>query len=355
MWRVEMKALSVDQNGKLEVCDVPKPVYGDCQALVKTLSCGVCNGTDMKLIHGSFKNMTHYPMLLGHEAVGQVVEKGKYVTSFEIGDIVLLPFLYGDVGKYSSGWGAYAEYGIVGDAKAYISHGMGPGTKEFDDSFYAQTVIKPEYGLTAVEASMIVTFREVLSAIRRFGFQANQDVVIFGAGPVGLCFTRFCKLLGMRTVITIDISDDKTEQACNMGADIVINSSKEDVEAMVLKYLPEGADYVVDAVGINQLLNQGMRLIKYNGKVCGYGISPKLGMDLDWSDAPYNWQLHFVQFPRKKEEAEAHSQIMAWIAAGALKPSDFISNVFEFDHILDAFGLVEKRLPDTKKVVIRYS
>ena len=84
-------------------------------------------------------------------------------------------------------------------------------------------------------------------------------------------------------------------------------------------------------------------------KYVGYGISPKLGMDLDWSDAPYNWQLHFVQFPRKKEEAEAHSQIMAWIAAGALKPSDFISNVFEFDHILDAFGLVEKRLPDTKK------
>ena len=48
---------------------------------------------------------------------------------------MLLHFLYGDVGKYSSGWGAYAEYGIVGDAKAYISHGMGPGTKEFDDSF----------------------------------------------------------------------------------------------------------------------------------------------------------------------------------------------------------------------------
>ena len=187
-----MKALSVDQNGKLEVCDVPKPVYGDCQALVKTLSCGVCNGTDMKLIHGSFKNMTHYPMLLGHEAVGQVIEKGKYVTSFEIGDIVLLPFLYGDVGKYSSGWGAYAEYGIVGDVKAYISHGMGPGTKEFDDSFYAQTIIKPEYGLTAVEASMIVTFREVLSAIRRFGFQANQDFVIFVAGDVGVCFSRFC-------------------------------------------------------------------------------------------------------------------------------------------------------------------
>lgn len=79
-----MKALSVDQNGKLEVCDVPKPVYGDCQALVKTLSCGVCNGTDMKLIHGSFKNMTHYPMLLGHEAVGQVVEKGSMLQALKL-------------------------------------------------------------------------------------------------------------------------------------------------------------------------------------------------------------------------------------------------------------------------------
>ena len=66
-------------------------------------------------------------------------------------------------------------------------------------------------------------------------------------------------------------------------------------------------------------------------------------------------RLGIMRKSEKKEEAEAHSQIMAWIAAGALKPSDFISNVFEFDHILDAFGLVEKRLPDTKKVVIRYS
>ena len=72
-------------------------------------------------------------------------------------------------------------------------------------------------------------------------------------------------------------------------------------------------------------------------------------MDLDWSDAPYNWQLHFVQFPRKKEEAEAHSQIMAWIAAGALKPSDFISNVFEFDHIFRCIWACRKALTRYKK------
>lgn len=349
-----MKALSVSRDGQLSVPEIAKPKYGECQALVKTLSCGVCNGTDMKLIHGTFKNMDQYPMLLGHEAVGRIVEVGDKVTTLKVGDIVLLPFLYEGTDGYACGWGAYAEYGVVGDAQAYIANGMGPGSKGFDEGFFAQTVIQPTDKVDPVGAAMIITFREVLSAIKRFGFEANRDVVIFGAGPVGLCFTKFSKLLGLRTVITVDIMDDKIAEAKKMGADYVLNSTKADVNAEIRNLLPEGADYVVDAVGINALLNQGMELIKYNGKVCGYGISPKLGMDLDWSRAPYNWSLHFVQFPSKKEEAAAHSQIMAWINSGVLNPYDFISDVVEFDHILDAFRLVEQRLPATKKIVIKY-
>lgn len=348
-----MKSLCVE-GGVLSVIDVEKPAYNDCQALVKTVSCGVCNGTDLKLIHGTFKNMDRYPMLLGHEAVGRVVEVGSKVVNFKVSDLVLLPFLYEDASGCSAGWGAYSEYGVVGDAAAYIANGMGPGTKEFSESFLAQTVIRPDDRVDGVEAAMIITFREVLSAIRRFGFQPNQDVVIFGAGPVGLCFTRFSKLLGLRTVITVDIMDDKIQEAKRMGADHVFNSTAVEVNKEIRRILPDGADYIVDAVGINALLNQGMELVKDNGKVCGYGISPKLGMDLDWSSAPYNWSLHFVQFPQKGEEAQAHSQIMAWINSGVLNPKDFISDIIDFDQIVDAFELVEKRLPTTKKIIIRY-
>jgi len=206
----------------------------------------------------------------------------------------------------------------------------------------------------AVEASMVVTFREVLSAIRRFQFKPNESIFIIGAGPVGLCFTKFCKLLGLKTVITSDIDDEKTAFAKKMGADFIFNSKNTDVNAEVKKMFPEGIDYVVDAVGINELINQAMALIKYNGKICCYGISPKLGMDLDWSRAPYNWTLQFVQWPSKKEEAEAHAQIMSWIKLGVLKPMDFISDVFDFAHIIDAFKLVEERKSSTKKIVIKY-
>ena len=114
-----MKTLVVDRKGKLSIEEIPVPSYGECQALVKMKSCGVCNGTDMKLIHGTFKNFNSYTAILGHEGVGEVVEVGARVTGLKKGDIVLLPFLEENVGNLTPGWGAYSEYAVVGDPAAY--------------------------------------------------------------------------------------------------------------------------------------------------------------------------------------------------------------------------------------------
>jgi len=349
-----MKSLVVDKNGVLSIKEVTIPTYGECQALVKLLSCGVCNGTDGKLIHRTFKNFDTYPAILGHEGVGEVVEVGAKVTNLKIGDIVLLPFLEKETDGYASGWGAYSEYAVVGDVEAYIKNGMGEGSRGFSEAYFAQNVIKPTDKVNPVNAAMIITFREVLSAMRRFGFKENKNVLIFGAGPIGLCFTKFSKLLGLQTVMTVDIADDKIKAAKEMGADYVFNSKTCDVNKEVKALFPKGVDFIVDAVGVNQLINQAMELICYNGKICGYGISAQLGMDLDWSKAPYNWSLDFVQWPSKKEEGEAHAQIMAWINLGVLNPDDFISHVFEFEDIIKAFELVEARESTTKKIVIRF-
>lgn len=346
-----MKGLVVDKEGKLSIRDLSKPQFNEYQMLVKMISCGVCNGTDMKLVHRNFKGFDAYPAVLGHEGVGRVVEMGAKVKNFKVGDVVLLPFLEGMTDDCYSGWGAFAEYAVTGDWKAMAEGGKGPGTPGFSEGSYAQQII-PE-GIDPVGAAMIITFREVLSATKRFGFSENSSLVIFGAGPVGLCFTKFAKLLGLGPVIVFDIMDDKLTEAASMGADYVFNSTKADVKQEVLKLCPEGVDFVVDAVGINQLINQAMELVKYNGKICCYGISPKLGMELDWSKAPYNWTLQFVQWPSKKEEAEAHLQIISWIKMGVIRTEDFISDVIPFENVLDAFQMVEERKA-RKKIVIAF-
>ena len=343
-----MKTLTCDAEGKLSVQEIPKPTYTSKQALVKTIACGICNGTDAKLIHRSFKgfNPDQYPLMLGHEGVGEVIEVGSEVTSYKIGDKVLLPFvdadpeLYGDL---QSAWGAYSEYGIIHDAAAY-PEGTAP------ECAYAQTVL-PE-SIDPVNASMIVTLREVLSSIRRFGIKEKESVAIFGCGPVGLTFIRFMKLLGVGPIIAFDVIGEKLTEAKKNGADYAFNSKTDDVVKAVHMICPDGVRYVLDAVGLTSLINFSMELVCDQGKMCCYGISPVTNMQIDWENAPYNWGLQFQQFPSKKEEGEANDQINEWILNGTIELKDYISDYFEFDEILGAFEKLERREIAKKGIVV---
>lgn len=342
-----MKTLVVNKDGSLEIREVAKPSITSKQALVKMVSCGICNGTDAKIIHRAFKGigLEQYPLVLGHEGVGEVVELGSEVTSYHIGDKVLLPFLDADpdtMGELGSAWGAFSEYAVVNDTAAFGSAGA-------PECAYAQTVL-PDW-IDAVDGAMIVTLREVLSSIKRFGIGANNSVAIFGCGPVGLTFIRFMSLLGVHPIIAFDVKDEKIEEALRMGADYAFNSKKSDPKTEILQICSGGVQFVLDAVGMLSLINQSMEFICDQGKMCCYGISPKSSMEINWEKAPYNWQLQFQQFPNKIEEGEATNQILAWIRTGVIDLKDYISDYFKWDEILHAFEKLEKREISKKGIV----
>lgn len=324
--------------------EMPMPAYGPYDCLVKMESCGICSGTDMKILHHAFKGVEQYPVVLGHEGVGRVVATGSKVCSFLPGDLVLLPFWEDVPEGYASAWGSFSEYGTVRDAAAMERDGMVP-----PDSAYAQK--KLPAGFDPVGASMIITFREVLSTMKQFGMKENQSLFVLGLGPVGLSFVRFAKLMGMGTVIAADVQEEKLLLAQKQGADFVFNSRSRDIESAVREICPEGVDYALDAVGIPSFIRTALGCIRPEGKVCVYGISETMNAPLDWSACPYNWTLQFHHFPSKKAEGEAHAQIVAWIAAGALDPMDFISHVFPFAEIETAFDRLRRHLPSMKMVI----
>lgn len=343
-----MKTLVVSESGMLEVREIPRPSYNNKQALVRTISCGICNGTDTKLIHRTFKGIgkEQYPLMLGHEAVGEVVEVGSDVKKYKIGDRVLLPFVDADPVKYGdlgSAWGAYSEYTVVNDETAY-------GDGKAPECAYAQTIL-PDY-IDPVDAAMIVTLREVLSSIKRFGIHENSSVAIFGCGPVGLTFIRFMSILGVHPIIAFDVKEEKISEAIIKGADYAFNSSNVDPEAEIRRICPDGMQFVLDAVGMLPLINQSMHYLCDGGKMCCYGISPDCSMTLDWSRAPYNWQLQFQQFPSKAEEGLATEQVYAWIRTGVIDLKDYISDYFTFEHILDAFDQLKERRIGKKGIIV---
>lgn len=342
-----MRTLVVEKDGNLSIREVPKPKYNENQALVKMISCGICNGTDGKLIHGTFKGVEaeEYPLMLGHEGVGEVVEIGKNVKGYKVGDRVLLPFVDADpeiYGELGSAWGAYSEYAVVHDKEAY--EGDAP------ECAYAQTIVPED--IDPVDAAMIITLREVLSAIKRFGIKENNSVAVFGCGPVGLTFVRFLKLLGVSPVIAFDRHEEKVQDALKKGADYAFHIQKCDPKEEIRKICPDGVEFVLDAVGNSDIINQAMELICDQGKICCYGISANCNMQLDWSKAPYNWQLLFQQFPSKIEEGEVNEQVLSWIRTGVIDLEDYISDYFEFNHILEAFEKLEERKIAKKAIIV---
>nr|WP_263324385.1 zinc-binding dehydrogenase [Neobacillus sp. Marseille-Q6967] len=343
-----MKTLLVNADGQLEVSEIPVPKYTSKQALVKTISCGIC-GTDATIIQAGFKGFPRksYPLMLGHEGVGRVVEVGSEVTSFKVGDIVLLPFndadeeLYGSLG---SAWGAFSEYGVIHDKAAYQEG-------EVPEVAFAQQIV-PE-NIDPVDAVMLVTLREVYSTIKYFGIHSEDSVVVFGSGPVAVTFIKIMSLMGVQSIIGIARSEEKRRLLLENGATAAFNSREADVTNEIRMLYPDGVKYVLDAVGTVEIINQAMELIEDRGEILCYGVPKYDQMQLDWSKAPYNWKLNFQQMPSKLEESKAYGQILDWIRAGKINLKDFISDYFEFESVLDAF---EKYMNHRilKKAIITY-
>lgn len=341
-----MKTLVVNKDGTLEIKEVEVPKISDNQALVKTIACGMC-GTDVKLIHRTFKGFPEsiYPVMLGHEGVGEVVKIGKNVKGYHIGDKVLLSFVDADpdlYGNLHSAWGACSEYGVVNDLLAFA-----PG--EAPECAYAQKVLPDNIDKT--DAAMIITFREVLSNIKYFGIGSEDSIVIFGCGPVGLTFVKFLSLLGVKEIIAVDVVEEKLKTALGHGATKVLNSKTCILEEEVRKLFPEGGDYVLDAVGSPNIVNQSMGLIRDRGSILCYGIPEKEQMTLDFSKASYNWSLVFQQFPKKIEEGAVHEQIMEWIQTGKLDMKEFISDYFRFEDAVEGYAKLLNREVQKKGII----
>ncbi len=342
-----MKTVIVDREGRLSAAEAGMPVLAPWQALTRTIANGIC-GTDVTLIKGKFKGvpLEDYPVMLGHENVGEVIEVGPAVRNYRVGDKVILPFVDEDrenVGPYGSAWGAMCQYCVVNDAAA-LPEGVESEVAP------AQRVLPED--IDPVDAVMLVTFREVLSAVRYFGIRPGDPVAVIGAGPVGLTFLKMCKLSGASPVIAVVRNETKAKNAREIGADVVINTGVENLAARIRELVPGGLPHVIDAVGSQDVINQAMGLVRDRGQICCYGVPKQQDLHIDFSGADYNWVLNFQQMPRKDEEAAVHDELIEWIRAGKLDPKDFISDYYPFDQAVRAYEDAVNKKIQKKGIIV---
>jgi len=326
-----MKAVVVQQPGTLYVADVPDTKVDDYQALVRTLACAICNGTDRKIVDGTipFFGPEGYPGILGHESVGRVVKVGKKVTCYNEGDLVFRSMA--DVSGYNCFWGGFAEFGTVTDTKAMQADGASPSSRSVHPG---QQVIPREVDL--VEATVCITLKEVMSFLRGLQVRSGNSILILGYGPVGLSFAYLAKAIGLAPVIVAGRREEALRQAKKFGADETVNLNSETIDEKVKAVVKEGVDFVVDAIGKAHLVEEAAGSLNVDGKIATYAVTNR-------GDAALDREKVKNIASASPDESKAHDEIMKLWHDGRIEPDKFITHVLPMSEVKTGFSLIEQK------------
>jgi threonine dehydrogenase-like Zn-dependent dehydrogenase len=345
-----MRAVAVIQPGQVELVDIPEPQPGPYEARIRTEAVYLCNATDRKLIEGHFPGVETYPLLLGHETVGIVDKVGDKVRSFKPGERVIGALLLSPTDPaYASGWGGFSQYVLAGDHAAMLADGVADAAHGWLEVYEIMRSVPADIPLEA--AGLLCTWREVYGAFNDFNLRAGDDILVYGAGPVGLSFVRFARLLNLGYIAVVDILPEKRVRALRMGADEAF--APEDPRlADLSRRRGKALDAVIDAVGRESIINDALPLVRMGGSVCVYGVIDALSVQLHKKRAPYNFNLLVHQWPTRRNEAAAQEPLCEWLRQGKLAHNDFLSAEYPIEYIRQALEL--SRTGQTVKTLLRF-
>ena len=275
-----MKAAVIHQFGDFDVLKVediatPKPKPGN--VLVKILAAGV-NRLDHYLREGSVVPDFPFPHILGADAAGEVFRPGKGVTDFEIGDrVIVVPGYPQNEEDYDIYPGSQApSFGLPG---LHI-----PGTYAQYIEVPARFLLKDETGLTAAEAATLpVALATAVRAVKEVaGVKAGDSVLVqAGASGSGSMQIQVAKALGARVATTIR-NASKADAVREIGADLVINTSNEDLVERVKEWTDgRGADVVIDNLA-GDVFATSIAAAKATGVIVAFGFAagPEVKFDI---------------------------------------------------------------------------
>ncbi len=274
---------SIWRHPRLEVVERPMPSVGPDQVLIRVRACGVC-GSDMHFYETDeegyilYPGLTKFPVVLGHEFAGEVVEVGSEVTDLKAGDMVTCEEMIwcGHCTPCRNGFpnhcvnleeigftidGAFAEYIAIGAKYCWKVNSY---LERFGDEEKA-------YEAAALTEPTCVSYNAIFE--RAGGFRPGHYVSIFGAGPIGLAAIGLAEAAGAGLIVAFEISPQRRELAKRVGADYVYDPREVTPHEVLMELSQgEGFDFHVEAAGVPHLTVPEMeKSLAINGKIVQIG------------------------------------------------------------------------------------
>jgi L-iditol 2-dehydrogenase len=275
-----MKALVLEEYGKLVYEDVPRPEIAPDEVLVKVEACGIC-GSDVHGLDGS-TGRRQPPLIMGHEASGVVAEAGPAVRGWASGDRVTFDSTIYRLDDWYTRRGLYN----LGDGRMVL--GVSPGEYRRNGAF-AEFVAVPQHilygvpaGVSFEQAAMVEPVAVATHAVGLTPISVGDTAVVVGAGMIGLCLVQVLRAAGCARVFAVDLEPEKLDLARRVGADVALDPREADV-AKELAQATEGrgADVAFEAVGITATVKTAAAAVRRGGTVTLVGnLSPTVEVPL---------------------------------------------------------------------------
>ncbi|WP_229711152.1 L-threonine 3-dehydrogenase [Agarivorans gilvus] len=341
-----MKALAkLKAEPGIWMTQVEKPELGHNDLLIKINKTAIC-GTDVHIYNWDewSQKTIPVPMVIGHEYAGEVVAIGQEVRGFAIGDRVSgeghitcghcrncrggrTHLCRNTVGVGVNRTGCFAEYLVIPAVNAFKL------PDEISDDL----------------AAIFDPFGNAVHSALSFDL-VGEDVLITGAGPIGIMAAAICKHVGAHHVVVTDVNDYRLDLAKQMGATRVVNVAKESLkDTMAELNMTEGFDVGLEMSGVPSAFSSMLELMNHGGKIAMLGIPPS-DMGIDWSQVIFKGLV--IKGIYGREMFETWYKMASLIQSG-LDLSPVITHHYSVDEFQQGFDAM--RSGQSGKVILDWS
>lgn len=319
-----MKAILFPAAETITVERVPDPTPAPDEVIVQVAACGIC-GTDVHIYRNEY--MSEFPLIPGHEFSGKVVAVGNAVTDVKLGDRVAVdPNLYcghcdfcrNEQANHCRNWqgvgitraGGFAEY-VAAPARACYR--------------------LPDH-LSNAQAAFIEPLACVIHALKRIRVWPGAQVLIFGAGPMGLLLLQALRQSGAAQVVMVEKQQARLALATQLGG-IAVPVDGQQAEAL-RAIAPHGFDLVVDATGVPAVIEQAFTYVRPRGQYLQFGVTP---MDATIRLRPYDLFRNDWTVIGSFALCYTFLPAIAWLAKGVIDIAPLVSHTVPLADFASAF------------------
>jgi threonine 3-dehydrogenase len=313
--------------------DIGIPEVGHNDVLIRIKRTAIC-GTDIHIFKWDdwAKATIPVPLAVGHEFCGEIVECGSEVRGFEIGDRVSAE--------------GHITCGVCRNCRAGRRHlcmnSVGVGVNR--PGAFAEFLSVPAFNVFKLPTSISDDMASILDPLGNATHTAlsfdlvGEDVLITGAGPIGIMATAIARYAGARHIVVTDINDYRLGLATDMGATRALNVTGESIdETMKELGMEEGFDVGMEMSGNPEAFQDMLRTMHHGGKVALLGIPPE-EMSIDWNQVIFKGLI--IKGVYGREMFETWYKMSSMLQSG-LNIDPIITHHFDIDDFQPAFELME--------------